>query len=1071
MPIPFRRTRPATRTVSLITMTGLLVAGLLSTGTSAHASQDWSPPTSYTSTDRSDGTYSVPLLNADVPDVSVERVPATESREGRDVYYMISTTMHLSPGAPIMKSYDLVNWEIASYVFDRASIGDAFSLRNGQNSYGQGQWASSLRYHDGMFYVVFNTNNLGGAYLYRTDDIENGTWQRTSLGRALHDPSLFFDVDGTPYIFYGSGGTSAVRLNPSLTAIAQDYPNIFTAGNYAGQPFIGGLFEGAQVYYINGYYYAVIITWPSGQGRQVVMFRSKELLGRYASAGGVNTYEARGVLNSNGFAQGSLVPISRAGGGTDWYGMFFRDTFPIGRIPALIPATWQDGWPTFGTNGVVPVSGTFAKPISLTPAQEAFEQQKSIVASDDFDNDAPHKGYMDEQWTIPEPPKYDDTLIGVELLQNPGFESGGLSPWGSQFGATLGLDSADPAAGSSALKVSTRTLNGSGPNQLLNGRMQRGITYTVSAKVKYSSGPSSIRFNLVADWGAGVQTLVSGTVPVGQWTTVSGQYTVPSTANVDSFKFAVETPWANPQPPSSSVDYLLDEVSVVGRPVTTENPTQAEIAPNGSRLDVAWEWNHAPDNRYWSLTDRDGWLRLTTGKVVTGQYVYTKLSNRDELAWFEEARNTLSQRTFGPRQSAETRMDISAMRDGDVAGLAAFNRGFSYAAVKRSGGQNVLGVVNRIQPFAVDLNQATLEAFLPGTTVPLGDATQVYLKADLDFASPVGQLWTTFYYSLDGTTWTRLGNRVGPQVLDGSLAHFMGHRIGLFNYATQRAGGHVDFDYYALSDTLTAQNKPLDTSGLDAAIAQAGTLTASDYPTAAWTTMQRVLTKAQAARARALTTQNEIDAPERALSYELAHLGVVVKADQTITVEPVSDKVFGDADVQLSATASSGLPVRLEAAGACTIAGPAVHLLRAGTCSLVATQGGDEMYKPAPPVTVSFDVAAYVLGGFYSPVDLTKVNTAKAGSAIPVKFEIRRDGAELTALSEVTSVSFAAIPDDGSTPTDEIESLATGGTGLTYDTTAGVYQYNWKTPPTPGSYRFTVTTRDGSTLSADFRLR
>ncbi len=265
-----------------------------------------------------------------------------------------------------------MNWEIVNYVFDRASIGDAFSLRNGQNSYGRGQWASSLRYHDGMYYVAFNTNNLGGAYLYRTDDIDDGKWERTALGRGLHDPSLFFDVDGTAYIFYGSGGTSAVRLNSGLTAIAQDYPNIFTANDYAGRPYIGGLFEGAQFYHIDGWYYAVIITWPSGQGRQVVMFRSKDLLGRYTSAGGVNTYEARGVLNSNGFAQGSLVPISREGGKTDWWGMFFRDTFPIGRIPALIPATWQDGWPTFGDNGVVQVEGLFDKPIDLTPSRRRW---------------------------------------------------------------------------------------------------------------------------------------------------------------------------------------------------------------------------------------------------------------------------------------------------------------------------------------------------------------------------------------------------------------------------------------------------------------------------------------------------------------------------------------------------------------------------------------------------------------------------------------------------------------------------------------------------------------------------
>ncbi|MCZ7375853.1 glycoside hydrolase family 43 protein [Micromonospora sp. WMMC250] len=683
----------------------------------AHAAEGWSPRSSYTSTDTGAGTYSVPLLNADVPDISVERVPAAENDEGRDIYYMISTTMHLSPGAPIMKSYDLVNWDIVNYVFDRASVGDSFSLRNGQNSYGQGQWASSLRYHDGMFYVAFNTNNLNGAYLYRTDDIENGSWQRTSLGRGLHDPSLFFDVDGTPYIFYGSGGTSAVRLNAGLTAIEQDFPNIFTAGNYAGQPFIGGLFEGAQFYHIDGWYYAVIITWPSGQGRQVVMFRSKDLLGRYTSAGGVNTYEARGVLNSNGFAQGSLVPISREGGRTDWHGMFFRDTFPIGRIPALIPATWQDGWPTFGTSGVVPVNGLFDKPIRLSPAEEAFERQKSIVASDDFANDAPRRAYQDEQWTVPAP----------------------LDP--------------------------------------------------------------------------------------------------------------------------------------------------AEIAPNGSRLDLAWEWNHAPDNRYWSLTDREGWLRLTTGSVVTGQYVYTKLSNRAELAWFEEARNTLSQRTFGPRQSVQTRMDVSGMRDGDVAGLAAYNRGFSYVAVKRVGGVNTLGVVNRSQPFAVDLDQSTLEAFIPGTTVALGDATEVQVKADLDFASPVGQLWTTFYYSLDGVQWTRLGNRVGPQTLDGSLAHFMGHRVGLFAYATQETGGRVDFDDYLLSDTLTAQGRPLDTTALDAAIAHAQTLDARHYPAVAWAATQSALAAARSARAGQLGTQNEIDAPERALSYQLARLGVLAALPVTVSAQ------------------------------------------------------------------------------------------------------------------------------------------------------------------------------------------
>src|SRR5690606_1384020 len=175
--------RPAMRVLLLVL--GLVIGGSL-LGPSA-AAEDPDVVRSLTSTDGGDGTYSVPVLNSDVPDMSVAHVPAAESGEGRDVYYMISTTMHLSPGAPIMKSYDLVNWEIVNYVYDRLSMGDASSLRNGENSYGAGQWASTLRYHDGRFYVAFNTNNVGGGYIFWTDDVEDGVWERIALGRGFHD--------------------------------------------------------------------------------------------------------------------------------------------------------------------------------------------------------------------------------------------------------------------------------------------------------------------------------------------------------------------------------------------------------------------------------------------------------------------------------------------------------------------------------------------------------------------------------------------------------------------------------------------------------------------------------------------------------------------------------------------------------------------------------------------------------------------------------------------------------------------------------------------------------------------
>src|SRR5690606_30636185 len=134
-----------------------------------------------------------------------------------------------------------------------------------------------------------------------------------------------------------------------------------------------------------------------------------------------------------------------------------------------------------------------------------------------------------------------------------------------------------------------------------------------------------------------------------------------------------------------------------------------------------------------------------------------------------------------------------------------------------------------------------------GYSAELGDATEVILKADLDFASQPGKLFTEFSNSLDGETRAALGEPVEPLSLDGSLTHFMGHRVGLFNYATQEVGGHVDFDHFLLSDTLTAQNLALDETELESAITQAHSLREAEYPASEWAVLQDRLTLAEAA--------------------------------------------------------------------------------------------------------------------------------------------------------------------------------------------------------------------------------
>jgi hypothetical protein len=90
----------------------------------------------------------------------------------------------------------------------------------------------------------------------------------------------------------------------------------------------------------------------------------------------------------------------------------------------------------------------------------------------------------------------------------------------------------------------------------------------------------------------------------------------------------------------------------------------------------------------------------------------------------------------------------------------------------------------------------------------------------------------------------------------------------------------------------------------------------------------------------------------------IASLGVdVAKIAQTITFAPLPDATYGDPDISLTATASSGLPVRFAGSGTCTVSGSTVHIFRAGPCAVSALQGGDSRYAAAPSVTRSFTIA------------------------------------------------------------------------------------------------------------------
>ena len=496
-----------------------------------------------------------PVIYADVPDPSVIRVG--------DVYYMSSTTMHMNPGVPIMKSADLVNWEIVNYAYDILADNDALALKNGEEAYGDGSWASCIRYREGIFYVVTFSYSTGKTHIYQTDDIENGSWLSYTLDKVCHDPSLLFDDDRV-FLIYGVDNIMIVELTPDVTAIKPnglDQVLIPEASQIAGSNFYVPA-EGSHIYKMNDKYYVFLISWPAGSMRTELVYRADSLTG---------TYEGRIALQDDGIAQGGIVDTPEG----NWYAVLFQDHGSVGRIPYLVPVTWEEDWPLFGEDGKVPDE------LEISVENEAIP---GSVASDEF------------------------------------------------------------------------------------------------------------------DW-------------------------LPGDAITDGFD-----------------------------------------------LPPVWQWNHNPDPAFWSVTERPGFLRLVNGRVDTG---------------FLDTQNTLTQRTFGPECSGIVAMDISQMKDGDVAGLGALQKKYGFVAVKMSGASKSVIMVNGSADTPEEVEN-----------IPI-DQDSIQLRIAFDFNNRRDR--ADFYYSLDGVEWKEIGNTLR---MSYTLPHFMGYRFALFNYATQSTGGCVDFDCFRISNSL-----------------------------------------------------------------------------------------------------------------------------------------------------------------------------------------------------------------------------------------------------------------------------
>ncbi|WP_081871746.1 glycoside hydrolase 43 family protein [Parvularcula oceani] len=195
---------------------------------------------------------------------------------------------------------------------------------------------------------------------------------------------------------------------------------------------------------------------------------------------------------------------------------------------------------------------------------------------------------------------------------------------------------------------------------------------------------------------------------------------------------------------------------------------------SSSRLGLQWQWNHNPVDGRWSLTERPGFLRLRAAAADS----------------FWTARNTLTQKGWGPFTRVRAKLDIANLAPGDECGLGTLGKYSAHIAViGGEGGRHTLAmrVIEDLgdgAPQDVELRAQGVGAY----------SDLVYLRADLDFEADEGAL----FYSFDAEDWTPLGGAF-PLAFDWRTGTFQGQQIALFCYNPAPDGGFVDIDEVALS--------------------------------------------------------------------------------------------------------------------------------------------------------------------------------------------------------------------------------------------------------------------------------
>lgn len=350
-----------------------------------------------------------PIIPGFYPDPSIVRV-------GED-YYLVCSSFELYPGIPIFHSRDLANWEQIGYVMTKEN-----GFHVGANIYSGGVMAPTIRYRDGVFYVINANFGDRGNFIVTAAD-PRGPWSEPHWITDVPDIdcSLFFDQDGSCYLI-SPGDDPDADNGRAFFLTPYDIEEFHVAGERkkiwdsalrrAWAP------EAPHLYHIGDYYYLLIAEGGTEHNHSVAVARSRTIDGWYEGdpANPVLTHRNLGweyPIENVGHADLVDTPSGR------WYAVELGvrimggQHMNLGRETFICPVQWERDWPVFA-----PGSGKIKDVLPADP-DLPWTEVTPEMARDDFDS-----ATLDLCWSFWGTPymdfwKIEDSCLSLKCLPRP----------------------------------------------------------------------------------------------------------------------------------------------------------------------------------------------------------------------------------------------------------------------------------------------------------------------------------------------------------------------------------------------------------------------------------------------------------------------------------------------------------------------------------------------------------------------------------------------------------------------------------------------------------------------------